>query len=123
MYNGIDGKVTVSDNTVVQVLEWDFDIKQKVNTSTYLGEDWDTTSKGARGATGSIKVDWDATDTDGQLALKNAVLNGTSVDLKLYYSSTLYHTCSAFLDGFKSTNKGGTTVNGDFTFTVNGAVT
>jgi len=122
--SGIDGKVEIGTNTVLNISEWSLDIKHNVQDKTSFTETWETKLAGLRGATGSVKGLFNAADTNGQAALLSAALNGTSVALDLFYTDSAYYVIEAcFIDGVKCSNKVDGTVEAEFTFIVNGAVT
>lgn len=122
--SGIDGKVVLSAATIVKITEWSLDIKHSVQDQTGFTETWESKLKGLLSASGSLKAIFDYADTNGQVALHTAMLNTTSVALKLYYSATnYYNVAAAFLDGLKSSNKVDGKVEVEYSFVVSGAVT
>ena len=122
--SGIDGKAVLASATIAKISEWSLDIKHNVQDQTGFTETWESKLKGLLGSTGSLKAVFDYADTNGQVALHTAMLNGTSIALKLYYSATgYYNIAAAFLDGIKSSNKVDGKVETEYSFVVNGAVT
>jgi len=122
--SGIDGKVEIGANTVLNISEWSLDIKHNVQDKTSFTETWETKLAGLRGATGSVKGLFNAADSTGQALLLAAALNGTAVALDLFYTATAYYVVEvSYIDGVKCSNKVDGTVEAEFTFVVSGAVT
>ncbi len=94
---GKAGSVKIGANTVAEIEEWDYaptaDILEK---TPFLA-----TSKshlvGLLDGTGSIKGRHDMTDTNGQLALRTAYLNGTQTTLLLYVNGVNKYTVPALI--------------------------
>lgn len=86
---GKDGlaKVTVS-NTIINVKSWTLDIGRNFEDTTALGDDWDESYPTTGRASGSVEVDYDPTDTNGQLVIQTAIQSGDDVALKLYTGTT-----------------------------------
>jgi len=125
--SGIDGKVVLNAATVLNITEWSLDVKHNVQDKTAFADTWEQKLNGLRGATGSFKgqfnADSSAGDLTGQKLLSDAALAGTSVALKLYYSTIGYYTIGvAFLSGMKVGNKVDGVCEIEFTFTVSGTV-
>ena len=121
--SGIDGKVVVGSDTVLNINEWAIDIKHNVQDDTEFTDTWESKLKGLLGAGGNFKGCLDYADTNGQVALHTAMLGTTTVELKLYYSTTGYYSLTAFLTDLKSSNKVDCIVEVDYGFVVTGAVT
>ena len=121
--SGIDGKASIGSDTILNIQEWEANVKHAINNTTSFTEEWDTYVKGIRGMSGSLKGLFNAGDTNGQAALKTAALNGTTVELKLYYDTTNFVSCTAFIDGLKIANKVSGVCEAEFNFTATGVVT
>ena len=90
-FTGTDGRVEVGSAKVpINVKSWTLDIGRNFEDTTALGDGWDESSPLTGRASGSIEVDYDPTDTDGQLAIQNAIVNGADVALKLFRDATKY---------------------------------
>jgi hypothetical protein len=121
--SGIDGKVMIGANSLLNITEWSMDIKQAVQGTTSFGDTWEEKIKGMLGASGSLKGLLDTGDTNGQVVLQNAILNTTTVTLLLYCNATNYYTATAFIDGMKPSDKVDGVAEVEYSFVVTGAVT
>jgi predicted secreted protein len=96
---GYGGKVMVGDNAVAQVRNWSADIQREEIDATHMNDGvggWRSYISGLGSGTGSMDVNWDMSDTNGQLVLQNAVLTPpeTAPVVKLYTNSSNYYTGS-----------------------------
>lgn len=94
---GKNGSVKIGANTVAELDEWTYTpATDLINKEAFL-----STSKshiaGLNDGTGSFKGRHDMTDTNGQLALRNAQLAGTQVTLLLYVDATHKYTVPALI--------------------------
>lgn len=121
--SGIDGKVLIGTNTVASITEWGLDIKQAVQDKTAFTDLWEGKIKGLLGASGSLKGILDTDDTNGQVALQNAILNTTTVTLLLYCNSTNFYTATVYIDGLKAGDKVDGVADVEFSFIADGEVT
>lgn len=78
---GKDGKVALGTNTVISVRNWDLTIDRDSLDDSELGDDWRNWLIGIGQWSGSLETGLDAADTNGQLVLINAILNGTATAL------------------------------------------
>jgi hypothetical protein len=85
---GTDGVAKVNSATIINVKSWALDIGRNLEDTTALGDSWDETSPTTGRCSGSIEVDYDPTDTNGQLAIQAVVLSGASITLKLLTDPT-----------------------------------
>lgn len=90
--SGVYGLVQITnggDNTVAQLQDWTLTMESETTETTVLGDTgfrrniptftgWGVESSGF----------WDDSDTQGQIAFENAVLNREKVTVKLYPSAT-----------------------------------
>jgi len=96
---GYGGKVMVGGNAVAQVRNWSADIQREEIDATHMNDGvggWRSYISGLGSGTGSMDVNWDMSDTNGQLVLQNAVLTPpeTAPVVKLYTNSLNYYTGS-----------------------------
>lgn len=95
---GKGGSAKIGANAIAEVTSWSMDISADMLDSTSLGDSWREFVAGLNGATGSVEVKWDIpNDADGQTALQNAILNGTTVTLNLYVNASNYYSGSAYV--------------------------
>lgn len=95
---GYAGKVMVSAATAAELSNWKMDLSADMaDTTVFNTTGWKTNIAGLKEWSGSAEGNFDMTDTAGQLALQNALLNATSVALKLYVDSTHYYSGTAFI--------------------------
>src|SRR2546428_12658743 len=87
-FAGKGGKVTVGANTVAELDEWDLSINADLNEITKFLDSAKGFLPGVYEWNGSFKGRYDSTDTNGQLALLNAILNGTQIAISLYIDAT-----------------------------------
>jgi predicted secreted protein len=96
---GYGGKVMVGASAVAQVRNWSADIQREEIDATHMNDGvggWRSYISGLGSGTGSMDVNWDMSDTNGQLVLQNAVLTPpeTAPVVKLYTNSLNYYTGS-----------------------------
>lgn len=95
---GYAGKVTLGANTAAELKNWKMDLSADMQDVTaFSTTGWKAFLAGLKEWSGSAEGNFDMTDTNGQLALQNALLNGTSVALKLYVDATRYYSGTAFV--------------------------
>lgn len=95
---GYAGKVTIGANTAAELKNWKMDLGADMQDVTVFSTTgWKTFLAGLKEWSGSAEGNFDMTDTNGQLALQNALINGTSVALKLYVNATNYYSGTAFV--------------------------
>lgn len=121
---GKGGSAKIGANTIAEVTSWSLDISSDMLDSTSLGDNWREFIAGLKGATGSVEVKWDIpNDTNGQTALQNAILNGTTVTLNLYVNATKYYSGSAYISGLNVEDPVEDLVTATFDAQFTGAVT
>lgn len=121
---GKDGSVKIGANTVAETTSWSMSISSDMLDSTSLGDDWREFIAGLNGATASIEVKWDIpNDTNGQTALQNAMLNGTTVTLNLYTNATNYYSGTAYVSSLNVEDPVEDIVTATFEAQFSGAVT
>src|SRR6266705_532367 len=94
---GKAGKVVVAAATVAEIDEWNYTPTTDLIDKTPFLATSKTHIAGLNDGTGSFKGRHDMTDTNGQVALRNAQLAGTQVTLKLYVDATHFYTIPALL--------------------------
>lgn len=89
--SGADGRAEVgAAAVVVNVKNWSLDFGRNVEDTTALGDSWDESYQTTGRWSGSLEVDYDNTDTAGQVAIQTAILSGDDVALKLFVNATKY---------------------------------
>jgi len=93
---GYGGKVSVGSNDVAQVRAWSADIQREEVDTTHMNDGaggWRSFVPGLGAGTGSMDLNWDMTDTNGQVVLQNAVLSppASPITVKLYVDATYYY--------------------------------
>lgn len=99
---GYAGAVKVGANAVASVKQWELPLLADKYDVTSLGvaaPGWKSYLAGLTGAEAKVDVFLDPTDTNGQIALQNAILNGTSVTLNLYTTASHFFGGTAFVVG------------------------
>ena len=99
---GYGGKVAVGASNVAQVRNWNADIQREEVDTTHMNDGaggWRSFISGLGAGTGTMDVNWDMTDTNGQKTLQNAVLNPPSTPpvVKLYVDGTHYYSGSVIV--------------------------
>lgn len=121
---GKGGSAKIGANTIAEVTSWSMDVSADMLDSTSLGDDWREFIAGLNGATGSVEVKWDIpNDANGQTALQNALLNGTTVTLNLYVNATNYYSGSAYVSSLSVEDPVEDLVTATFEAQFTGAVT
>ena len=93
---GYGGDVKVGEKSVAEVRNWNADIQREELDATHMdpsGDGWREYKTGLGSGTGSMDLNWDMTDANGQVVLQNAVLNppATPPTVKLYVDGTHYY--------------------------------
>ena len=93
---GYGGKVSLGTNDVAQVRNWNADIQREEVDTTHMNDGaggWRSFVSGLGAGTGSMDLNWDMTDANGQAVLQNAVLNppASPIAVKLYVDETYYY--------------------------------
>ena len=95
---GYGGKVAVGTSDVLQVRNWNADIQREEVDTTHMNDGaggWRSFISGLGAGTGSMDLNWDMTDTNGQKVLQDAVLNpATPPTVQLYVDGTHYYSGS-----------------------------
>lgn len=108
---------------VAEVKNWSVEPGADMLDTTTQGSDWKTFIAGLKEWSGSIEGNWTVnTDTNGQKALQDAYLNGTSVSLKLYVNATNYYSGTAFIKNLSVEDSVEDLVNVSFEFQGSGAL-
>ena len=95
---GYAGKVMIGANTVAELSNWKMDLSADMpDTTVFNTTGWKSVIPGLKEWSGSAEGNFDMSDTNGQLALQNALLNGTSLSLKLYVDGTHYYSGTAYI--------------------------
>lgn len=94
---GKAGKVVVGAATVAEIDSWEYTPTMDLIDKTPFLATSKSHIAGLNDGSGSFKGRHDMTDTNGQLALRNAQLAGTQVTLKLYVDATHFYTVPAML--------------------------
>lgn len=96
---GKNGSVKIGADTMNEVQSWSLDIGHDMLEDTALGDNWKSYVAGLGEWTSSIEVKFDLTDA-AQSALHTAMLNGTSITVKLYTNATNYYTGTGYISSF-----------------------
>lgn len=95
---GYAGSVKIGANAVAEISNWKLDISADLpDTTSFSSGGWKTFIAGLKEWSGSAEGNFDPTDTNGQLALQNALLNGTSVTLNLSVDGTHKYSGTAYI--------------------------
>jgi hypothetical protein len=84
-YVGNDGYVEIAGtNNIGELKAWTLNLSRELKEDSAQGDTFKTYKPGKMEISGTISVHFDPGDANGQEALQDALLNGTSVALKLY---------------------------------------
>jgi hypothetical protein len=89
--HGKDGAVYVGANVCGCVTEWNGTWDSRFVDTAYLGDSYMAQVGGIISMSGSVNVDTDASDTNGQIALQTAVTGQSVARLYLYVNDTPFY--------------------------------
>lgn len=81
--------MTGGTTVVGEITEWSLDLNMSPVETTAFGQNWKKSVASIRSATGSFMGNF-ATDDTSQTALRNAMLGGSAIALRLYDNGTAY---------------------------------
>lgn len=86
---GRGGSVRIGANTVAGMAQWSIDCEaENIDVTNFGSNGWKEFLAGLREWSGSFEGNFVPGDTNGQIALSNAWLNGTTVALELRFDAT-----------------------------------
>lgn len=94
---GYGGSAKIGAQLVANIGEWDLTADTNMLDVTYFGDQWKDQLAGIHMWSGQLVGRLDASDTQGQIALQNAYLNGTTVSLSLTGNGTNNYTGTAYI--------------------------
>ena len=98
---GKNGKVIIGESgnqKVAAIKNWSLELSLETLETTALGDDWKNYITGLKEWTASSEGDYEVpTDTQGQAALQEAYLAGTTVIVKLYVDNTNYYQGTVYI--------------------------
>ena len=99
---GKNGKVVIGaegSQKVVGIKNWSLELSLDTLETTALGDDRKNYITGLKEWSASSEGDYEVpVDTEGQAALQDAFLNGTTVTLKLFVDGKNYYTGEAYIN-------------------------
>lgn len=98
---GFAGKVMIGANTVAEITGWKLDLGSDMVDVTTLNNTtaWKAFLAGLKEWSGSAEGNADFTDTNGQKAIFDAWVAGTSLAAKFYLDGTHYLSGTVFVKG------------------------
>lgn len=124
---GKNGKVVIGESAtkkVVGIKNWSLELSLDTLETTALGDDWKNYITGLKEWSASSEGDYEVpVDADGQQALQDAFLNGTTVTVKLYVDVTNYYKGEAFINSLSIEDPVDDVVSISIEFTGTGALT
>lgn len=124
---GKNGKVVVgasASKKVVGIKNWSLELSLDTLETTSLGDDWKNYITGLKEWSASSEGDYEVpVDTEGQKALQDAFLNGTTVTVKLYVDGTNYYQGEAYINSLSIEDPVDDVVSISIEFTGTGALT
>ncbi len=94
---GMNGSVKLGANVVALIDNWEVSPSANVMDITAFGNSWKTKLAGLKDWSAKVSGHYDLTDTNGQLALWTAFLNGTTVSVVLMVDATHNFSGTAFV--------------------------
>ena len=124
---GNNGEIKISSTAVGEVKSWSLTISRDTIEDTSMGDDSKSFVYGKASASGTIEVHFDDDDS-AQGTLRDAVLNGTSVDLDLFTnasatSGTDYYSLTALITSQDVSVEMDSIESRTYNFSATGAVT
>ncbi len=124
---GKNGKVvigSVGEQKVVGIKSWSLELSLETLETTALGDDWKNYIAGLKEWTASSEGDYEVpVDEEGQAALQDAFLNGTTVVVKLYVDGVNYYQGEAYINSLSIEDPVDDVVSISIEFTGSGALT
>jgi predicted secreted protein len=123
---GKNGKVVIGEASTkkVGIKNWSLELSLDTLETTALGDDWKNYITGLKEWSASSEGDYEVpVDADGQQALQDAFLNGTTVTVKLYVDGTNYYKGEAFINSLSIEDPVDDVVSISIEFTGTGALT
>ena len=121
---GKNGKVAIGSSTkVVGIKNWSLELSLETLETTALGDDWKKYISGLKEWTASSEGDYEVpVDKEGQKALQEAFLNGTTVTVKMYVDEKNYYQGEAYIASLSIEDPVDDTVSISIDFTGTGAL-
>jgi predicted secreted protein len=92
-YSGQDGHVKLGSNEVAEMASWTLNISANEVPINVFGTSWNKTQQGIKSWNATVNGFFDLTDTNGQVAIKNAFFGNTLLtNFRLYADDTSYWT-------------------------------
>lgn len=124
---GKNGKVVIGsggEQKVVGIKSWSLELSLETLETTALGDDWKNYIAGLKEWTASSEGDYEVpVDEEGQAALQDAFLNGTTVVVKLYVDGVNYYQGEAYINSLSIEDPVDDVVSISIEFTGSGALT
>lgn len=97
-FAGRGGSVKVGTTTVAEIKSWSLELSvDTIDVTSFSSGGWKEIIAGIKEWSGSAEGNWDMTDTQGQKALQDALLGGTTVTINLYIDSTKRYSGTAYI--------------------------
>lgn len=119
---GKGGAAKISTNIITDIGEWSLGLTNDLQDITEFGDTWKSRISGLLDGTGTFSGRWDVGSTQ-QLACQTGFLAGTSIALRLYVNASNYYSGTAFLKGQTPKANVSGTVDIEWAFEIDGAVT
>jgi len=115
--------MTGGTTNVGEIREWALDLSHSPVDVTAFGDSWERYVPSIRGATGSFSGNLDTSDT-AQTSLRNAMLGGSAIALRLYVAPSNYYAVgTAYLTSNNASVSVDGKVDAGYDFQVSGPVT
>ena len=107
---------------VLEMAEWSLDVERAIEDDTEFGDTWEAGVPTLGKAGGSVKGRWGVDGTQ-QLAMQNAMLNGTTVAARFYVNAANYYSATCYVTKIGPAAQVKGLVEVEYTLQATGAVT
>lgn len=121
---GKSGSVYVGANKVAEISNWSLDIgADEIDITNFDSDGWKEFLAGLKEWSGNAEGNWKMSDTNGQKALQDALLGGTTVALELRLDANNKYAGDAFITGISIESPNDDKIPVTFDFRGTGALT
>lgn len=120
---GFGGSVTIGSSVAANISSWEAPLASDEYDTSSLGLGWKQYLPGLNGALVKVNAFFDPADTNGQVAMLNAWLNGTLITVKLNIgNSGHFFSGSAYIKQVDVKNPVNNVVTGDYDIQMTGQI-
>ncbi len=120
---GSGGSVKVGANVIGEAKNWTLNLSRDALKTTPFGNTWHKKIPGMGDWTAKVTVNFDNADTNGQIALQNALLNATTVTFSEWIDGTHNYSGTCIVKGVAIKSSPDAVIEADFDLEGSGAPT